>query len=151
MNEKDHVQIISLPEEELEYIGHENDASTITIYVKSMKRQVTCPYCGMVSTRVHSRYARKLQDLPIQDKKVNLILENKKYFCGNDSCKHKTFAEQFGFFEANATKTKRLQEVILRVSLTQSSVSASEYLRRSVADVGKTTICEMLKKERQTV
>jgi len=90
-----------------------------------------------------------LQDLPIQGKKVWLHLKNKKYFCVNAECGQKTFAEQFEFYEPNSVRTKRLQEEILIVSLTQSSISASKYLRNSVADVGKSTICDMLKKERQ--
>jgi len=84
--------------------------------------------------------------LPIQGKKVKLLIENNKYFCTNEKCNHKTFAEVFDFYEPNATKTNRLQEEITRVSLTQSSVSAAKYLQNSIADVGKSTICNMLKK-----
>jgi hypothetical protein len=39
-----------------------------------------------------------------------------------------------------------LQEEIMRTAMTQSSVSASRYLRKHVADVGKSTICNMIKK-----
>ena len=87
-----------------------------------------------------------LKDLPIQGKKVKIHLLNHKYFCSNHKCAHKTFTERFAFFEPKATRTNRLQEEILRVSLTQSSVAASRYLRSSVADVGKSTICNLLKK-----
>ena len=74
---------------------------------------------------------------------------NKKFFCKNKDCEHKTFAETFSFFESKATKTNRLQDEILRVSLAQSSLSAERYLRNSVADVGKSTICNLLKKTRE--
>jgi len=141
---------VLLPDERLSYISHESDETTIKIYAKSICMQAKCPYCGQESEKVHSRYVRKLQDLPIQGKKVQLVIENKKYFCLNKDCVHKTFAESFSFFEPKATKTKRLQEEILRVSLTQSSLSAEEYLKRSVANVGKSTICNLLKKTRDT-
>lgn len=143
-------EIISLPDKRLQYISHENEESRILIYVQSAVEKVACTYCGEESDKIHSHYTRKLQDLPIQGKKVTLILDNKKYFCSNEKCSHKTFAESFSFFKPKATKTKRLQEEILRVSLTQSSLSAEKYLRRSVADVGKSTICSMLKKTRKT-
>ena len=78
------------------------------------------------------------------------MLDIKKYFCINKGCKHKTFAEPFAFYAPNATKTKRLQEEILKFSLNQSSVSAAKYLQDSFADVGKSTICSMLKKIRNS-
>jgi transposase len=95
---------------------------------------------------VHSRYTRKCQDLPIQGKKTVIMMNNRKFFCKNPGCSHKTFAEKFDFVKPKATKTDRLQNEITRISLKQSSVSAAEYLRGSVCDVGKSTICDMLKK-----
>jgi len=91
-----------------------------------------------------------LQDLPIQGKKVKLSIDIKKYFCINEDCYRKTFAEPFSFFEPKATKTKRLQEEIPRVSLTKSLLSAAKYLQRSVAEVGKSTVCNMFKKTRES-
>ena len=87
-----------------------------------------------------------MKDLPIQGKKVKILIEQKKYFCANKICPKKTFAERFDFYDPKATTTKRLQKEILRVAMAQSSVAASRYLRTSVADVSKSTICNMLKK-----
>jgi len=142
-------EIVILPDERLSYISHESEATTISLYVQSIDEQAICPYCGERSDKIHSHYLRTLQDLPIQGKKVKLVIDNKKYFCLNKDCSHRTFAEKFSFFEPKATKTKRLQEEILRVSMTQSSLSAAKYLRKSVADVGKSTICNLLKKTRE--
>ena len=139
-------KILELPDKRLRYTSHKIEGNTLAIYLQSKSKQAECPYCGKVSDKVHSHYIRKLQDLPIQGKKVKLQIDNKKYFCFNKNCKHKTFAETFSFFEPKATKTNRLQEKILRGSLTQSSLSAERYLRNSVADVGKSTICNLLKK-----
>jgi len=141
--------LITLPDEHLKYVSHESDGANLKIHVKSTRAEAICPYCGIASNKVHSRYTRTLRDLPIQGKKVKLILAGKKYFCLNVGCRYKTFAEEFEFFEPNSKRTKRLQTEILRVALTQSSVSASKYLRNSVVDIGKSAICDMLKKERE--
>jgi transposase len=141
--------IVTLPDERLRYVSHESNGDDFIIYVESSDMEAQCPYCGTSSQRIHSTYTRKLQDLPIQGKKVRLHLKNKKYFCRNPECAHRTFAEQFEFYEPKSVKTKRLKAEILRVSLTQSSISASKYLRESVADVSKSTICDMLKKEHE--
>ena len=142
--------IIELPDRRLQYTSVEIDGATLKIYLKTKSRHAECPYCGEIADKVHSHYVRVLQDLPIQGKKVKLLIDNKKYFCFNKDCKHKTFAETFTFFEPKATKTNRLQEEILRVSLTQSSLSAEKYLQNSVADVGKSTICNLLKETRES-
>ena len=142
--------IVTLPDDRLSYISHKNDGNYLIIHMESVEERAKCPYCGKVSYKVHSHYTRKLQDLPIQAKKVKLVINIKKFFCLNKNCEHKTFAESYSFFDPKATKTKRLQEEILKVSLTQSSLSAAQYLRSGVADVGKSTICNLLKKTRET-
>jgi len=139
-------EIVKLLDTALQYVRHEVVGKEINIYVKSEKLESECPYCGEASIKVHSRKNRVVKDLPIQGRKVKLHLERRKYFCKNPECSHTTFSERFNFCEPRATTTNRLQEEILRVSLTQSSVAASKYLRKSVADVGKSTICNLLKK-----
>lgn len=141
--------IIMLPDDRLEYIEHEMDATGIKIYARAIRMVVRCPCCGAESDKVHSRYTRKLQDLPIQGKKVRLFLENNKYFCPNKACARKTFVPQFDFFARKATRTNRLQDEILRLAVTQSSVSAAKYLRNGVADIGKSSVCNLLKKTRE--
>lgn len=142
-------EIVEMLSKQVEYVSHENLCDEIIIHIKSREDVAYCPYCGELSTRVHSRYNRRLQDLPIQGRKVKLKIERRKYFCTNPECAHGTFVEAFDFFEGKETKTNRLQKEILRVSLTQSSVSAARYLKASVADVGKSTICNLLKKGRE--
>ena len=142
-------EMVKLLSEELQYISHKVSDTGIELYVESTSEQARCPYCGTVSSKVHSTYLRKLQDLPMQGKKVVICLTNRKYFCVNEQCGQRTFAEQFTFFERSATKTKRLVEEIKRIATTQSALSASKYLRQSVAQVGKSTICNLLKKTEQ--
>ena len=142
-------ELVKLLSEELRYEKHNQRDDYIDIYVRSARKTARCPYCEYMSEKVYSKATRTLKDLPIQGKKVKLILSSHKYFCKNANCNHKTFVERFEFFEPKATKTKRLQAEILRVSLTQSSVAAARYLRTSVADVSKSTICDLLKKGRE--
>ena len=139
-------EMVTLLSEELQYIGHEVNDAGVELYVESASEQALCPYCGTDSNKVHSTYIRKLQDLPMQGKKVVIYLTNRKYFCVNKDCEQRTFAQRFTFFEASATKTKRLQDEIMRIATTQSALSASKYLKQSVAQVGKSTICNLLKK-----
>ena len=139
-------EIVKLIDENLEYLRHEIAEEIYNIYVISSRKEVRCPYCGSVSSRVHSHYEKRFQDLPIQGKKVIVILNNRKMFCDNKCCTYKTYAESFGSLAIKSRKTKRLIEEIITISLSQSSVSAARYLQESVVDIKKSSICNYLKK-----
>ena len=132
----------------LEYIKHEIVNDTLKIWVKSNRKEVICPYCQTVSTKVHSHYERSFQDLPIQGKKVIVIINNKKMFCNNPKCSHKTFAETYKFLSPKGKKTKRLENEIINISMNVSSITASNILNRGVAKVSKSTVCNLLKKRK---
>lgn len=119
---------------------------SIHFYVESIREECVCPLCQTGSSRIHSRYNRTFQDLPIQDRKVWFTLLNRKLFCDNPLCERTTFAESFCFIDSKAKKTKCLIQAILEISLTQSSVSAATYLSQHIADVKKSTICNYQKK-----
>lgn len=118
----------------------------IILEASSVKTKVRCPYCGFESKTVHSLYERELQDIPLQDKQVILLLKTRKMFCTNPACEHKTFAEQFDFVAPRQKKTKRLIEKILVTSVKLSSVNAAKLLKSDAIIVGKSSICDLLKK-----
>ena len=138
--------IIKMLDTSLEYISHELIDDTLYITVISNKQDLKCPNCGTVTNKVHSRHSKSFQDLPIQGKKVILLLKNRNMFCVNEKCSKYTFSETFTFLDPKAKKTKRLIEEIIRVSLTQSSISASKYLSESTVEIKKSSICNYLKK-----
>lgn len=140
-------ELITLLDENLVCTSTDISAGFIRFSVTSTRKECLCPSCQQASSRVHSRYSRSFQDLPIQDKKVVITLSNRKMFCDNASCHRTTFAETFPFLDNKAKKTRRLKETILEVSLTQSSVSAAAYLSQHVVDVKKSTICNYQKKK----
>ena len=131
---------------DLDYLEHEITADEVILYVASNRKSCRCPYCGHTSMRIHSRYEKSFQDLPIMGKKTKVIIENRKLFCDNPDCTFTTFAERFDFLEQNGKKTKRLIDKIIDISLNTSSVAASRTLKDGIAEVGKSTICNLLKK-----
>lgn len=76
-------EFIKLLDENLKYVNHEFIEDIIYIKVISTREELICPYCGEPSAKVHSRYERSFQDLPIQGKKVEVIFNNRKMFCKN--------------------------------------------------------------------
>ena len=141
-------EFIKLLDENLEYVNHEMFDDKIYITVVSTREKVNCPYCGEPSSKVHSRYERIFQDLPMQDKKVTIILRNRKMFCDNQDCHHNTFAETFECLPFKAKRTKRLDAEIITLSINISSLTAATFLKSSVADIGKSTVCNLIKKKK---
>lgn len=141
--------LIKLLNDNLTLKSSEIIEDTIFLHVESLLPEVKCPYCGTKSSRVHSHYQRKFQDLPIQGMKTVIVLNNRKLFCDNQGCLHRTFAEPLDFIKPKSKKTNRLIDEIISLSKSMSSISAQKYLRKNVVRVGKSTICELLKKGRK--
>lgn len=139
-------EFIKLLDEHLDYLEHEIIDDRVIIYVASNRKEAVCPYCGYKSTKVHSTYERSFQDLPVMGRKSRIVINNRKLFCLNPDCGHTTFAETFDCLPPKGKKTKRLLEKIVDVSLGVSSVNAADILKDGIADVGKSTICSLLKK-----
>ncbi len=130
----------------LDYLDHEIKENEVIIYVASNRAIGNCPYCGCPSGRIHSYYPKSFQDLPVMGKKTIVCINNRNFFCDNPECQFTTFAERFDFKKQNPKKTKRLVTKIVDISLGMSSVDASKVLRNGIADVGKSTVCNYLKK-----
>lgn len=73
--------IIKFLDNNLEYLAHEMVEDTIYITVVSNRTLVECPYCSKESKKLHSYYTCSFQDLSIQDKKVIIIIKNRKFIC----------------------------------------------------------------------
>ncbi len=65
----------------------------VQIVARSAASKGRCPDCRRSSRRVHSYYARRVRDLPIQGKSVCLQLRVRRFRCLNRTCPRRTFAE----------------------------------------------------------
>jgi transposase len=66
----------------------------IQMQLQTCRASSTCPACGTASRRIHSRYRRKLADLPWEGLPVVILLDARKFFCAEDSCRQKIFTER---------------------------------------------------------
>lgn len=65
----------------------------IVMVLRTTRRQVCCPHCGVGSRRVHSRYLRQIADLPWEGIAVTIRLRTRKFFCATDECPMRIFTE----------------------------------------------------------
>ena len=122
-------KILKLLDIDLECTRYQIKKEKVIFEVHSTKEEIPCPYCGKLSSKVHSVYQREIQDISFQDKQTILLLDTRKMFCNNPSCDYKTFSERFDFVSSKGRKTKRLIDKILMTSAKLSSVSASTLLK----------------------
>ncbi len=84
----------------------------ITVLAQSRTVSASCPTCAQLSSRIHSRYQRKLADLPWSGRTVRLLVQVRRFFCERLTCPRKTFAEAIpALAERYARRTIRLKEV----------------------------------------
>src|SRR5215208_2578521 len=93
------------------------ETGRVSIGVASAKRRSVCPLCGRTSSRVHSRYARTISDLPWHGISVELEVLARRFFCDEPSCERKIFCERLEEVAARARKTVRLEEALLAIAL----------------------------------
>jgi hypothetical protein len=70
----------SSPDSFLEVLHICEGESSFQITIQSTHKSSPCPHCGVRSFRPHSRYTRLIQDLPIGEKSVSLLLISKNGF-----------------------------------------------------------------------
>jgi transposase len=66
----------------------------VTISVRAACPTAICPCCGTICQRVHSQYTRTLRDLPASGRPVHLHVRVRRFFCQENTCRRKIFAEK---------------------------------------------------------
>ena len=136
-------EFIKLLDPAYELIQYRIKENKVIFHIASTITELECPFCGSKTSKVHSIYQREIQDLPMQGKKVILLVDTRKMRCMNPDCSHKTFSEKHPFVTA---KSKRLIQNILYTSSQLSSLNASKLLKSENITVCKSSICDLLKK-----
>jgi transposase len=87
------------------------DNERITLIAQAIGSRSSCPQCGEVSARLHSRYTRTLADLPWRGRVVRIELQVRRFFCLAAHCPRQTFAERLPEVAAvSARTTARLRK-----------------------------------------
>ena len=91
----------------------------------------TCPACGTASRRVHSRYRRKLADLPWEGLPVVILLHARRFFCAEDLCPRNIFTERLpGTVAHYARRSCRSSEALNWLTLALGGRSGARLGRR---------------------
>jgi len=77
-----------------------------------------CPVCRQESWRIHSRYKRRLKDLPWEGIPVRIELRVRRFFCGTENCGQDIFTERLpNTVQRYARRTCRLSASLEQITL----------------------------------
>jgi transposase len=118
-----------------------NDAACVVVAITASTASRPCPLCGAAAFRVHSRYLRRLVDLPVGGRRAELVLRARRFFCDASGCPRRIFAKRFdGVVERRARRTRRLDEVIHCLAIALGGRPAAALSRRLNVQVSNDTL-----------
>jgi transposase len=86
------------------------DVEDLTVHLATAAPTAACPLYGFDTRRVHSRYTRRLDDLPCLGRCVRLQLAVRRFVCPQPDCPRRIFTERLpGFAAPWARSTDRLR------------------------------------------
>ena len=99
-------------------IDHTIGETAIQISLIATQTVGRCPACQLPTNKVHSFYQRILTYLPICGKAVSLRVHLRKFFCRNDQCNRKIFAQTASdYFWPYARRQNRAQQPLQAIAL----------------------------------
>jgi len=125
-----------------------SDGASAVIAVRSIETTSICPGCGTRSGRVHSRYHRRLADLPIAGHPVRLMMRARRFYCRAVLCGRHVFAERFDddVLAPWARRTARLDHIVHHLGLALGGRPAASFARRLMVPVSKDTLLRVIRR-----
>jgi transposase len=136
------------PEDFLEMTDVIDESDKIIIHLKSITKECECPSCGTMLTKHHGTYTRKVQDLPILGKNVQLHVIIREYDCKSEACSIKTITESFeGFLSPYARMTQRCIDFVSMLALETSCEGAARICQSMNLKISGDTIIRLLQRQ----
>ena len=122
--------------------GVEIGAAKIIVMARPSAKMATCPECGAVTGRIHSRYRRHLVDLPAHGRIVEINVETRRFRCVGTSCRRRIFVQRLGEAVAlpSARRTVRMDGIVHRLGLALDGRPGHNLANRLAIPVSKDTL-----------
>jgi transposase IS204/IS1001/IS1096/IS1165 family protein len=117
----------------------------VCLSVRSCRGEGACPRCQAVSSRVHSRYERRLADAAIGGQRVMIRLDVRRFFCDAPTCPARTFAEQVeGLTTAYARRTPLLTGMLEAIALALAGRAGARLAAAFGLPAGRSTMLRLI-------
>jgi transposase len=124
--------------------------SAIVLTSTSRSCPTPCPLCSQPATRTHSRYERRLADLPWGEHGIVVRLRVRRMFCDNARCARRVFAERLpGIAPAWARKTARLLDRLTAIGLALGGAAGARLGGRLGLTADRNTLLRLIRRAPQ--
>jgi transposase len=126
----------------------EADAEKLLIVSRPASMTATCPSCGHVSARVHSKYQRILSDLPSQGRTVRISVQARRFRCVLSGCRQRIFSERLEATVSRpfARRTSRLEGIVHHLGLALGGRPGQSFARRLLLPVSNDTLLRVVRR-----
>ncbi|WP_371666596.1 ISL3 family transposase [Streptomyces sp. NBC_00289] len=123
------------------------DGELVAVRARAVAERVVCPACGTLSSRVHSRYVRRLADSSVRGRPVLIELQVRRFRCGQRLCRQATFAEQVdGLTVRHGRRSAGLQTVLERVAVMLAGRAGARLSQTLAAGVSRSTLLRLIRR-----
>jgi transposase len=124
------------------------EANRILIVAHPAAQDAACPDCGVRSCHIHSRYDRRLLDLPSHGRSVHFLVKVRRFRCCNRDCQRRIFGELLPDSAAlpAARRTSRLETIVHHLGVALGGRPAASLARRLMLPVSKDTLLRVVRR-----
>jgi transposase len=120
-------------------------AGRVFVLVRAAAAQAACPWCGVLSGRVHSGYSRRLRDAAAGGREVVIWLSVRRLFCGCPDCPAVTFAEQpAGLAGRYARRTPPLAAALAATAAALGGLAGAALAARLAMPAGRDSMIRLV-------
>jgi transposase len=123
----------------------EHDQGGLLITARSRTDHAICQGCATSAGRRHSRYRRRLHDLPASGQPILIELEVRRFFCDNPACDVRTFVEQVpDLTQRHARRTPLLRAALQAIALALAGRAGARLASVLGLAVGRSTLIRLI-------
>ena len=125
-----------------------DSSDSISLAVRSEALMAECPLCGAASRRIHSRYIRRVADLPCAGRQIYLRVITRRFICEVPNCRRRIFAERFGddVVPVRSRRTARLEYIVHYLGLALGGRPAASLAKRLMLPVSNDTLLRIVRR-----
>lgn len=129
------------------------DGDGVLVSARSTPASASCPSCGRCARRVHSRYQRRLADLPAHGRRVEMVVTIRRLYCADAACERRIFAERLdpGAAAVHSRRTERLDGIVHQLGIALGRRPAQAVARRPLLPVSKDMLLRTIRRRAPAV